>query len=75
MLQEGVLGQSHQITQVGSHGFQTGVCTHTRDHESNWKLQRHICAYWLMGGRQLNHPEKDCNFKKQAKNDQAAAHH
>ena len=28
-----------------------------------------------MGGRQLNHPEKDCNFKKQAKNEQAAAHH
>ena len=55
--------------------FQTGVCTHTRDHESNGKLQRHICAHCLMGGRQLNHPEKDCNLKKQAKNDQAAAHH
>ena len=31
-------------------GFQTGVCTHTRDHESNGKLQRHICAHCLMGG-------------------------
>ena len=48
-------------------GFQTGVCTHTRDHESNGKLQRHICAHCLMGGRQLNHPEKDCNFKKTGK--------
>ena len=56
-------------------GFQTGVCTHTRDHENNGKLQRHICAHCLMGGRQLNHPKKDCNFKKQAKNEETAAHH
>ena len=55
--------------------FQTGVCSHTGDHENNGKLQRHICAHCLKGGRQLNHPEKDCNVKKQAKNDQAAAHH
>ena len=32
-------------------GFQTDVCTHTRDHEANGKLQRLICAYCLMGGR------------------------
>ena len=51
--------------------YQTGVCTHSRDHESNGKLQKHICAYCLMGGRRLTHPEKDCNFKTQsAKNEQ-----
>ena len=40
--------------------YQTGVCTHHRDHESNGKLQKHICAYCLMGG---------------TKNEQTAAHH
>ena len=56
--------------------FQSGNCTHTRDHEFNGKLQKHICAFCLMGGKQLGHAEKDCNFKKQnPKNDQAAAHH
>ena len=54
--------------------YQTSVCTHNRDHESNGKLQKHICAYCLMGGRQLAHPEKDCNFKKQsAKNEQSVS--
>ena len=51
--------------------YQTGVCTHSREHESNRKLQKHICAYCLMRGRQSTHPEKDCSFKKQsAKNEQ-----
>ena len=56
--------------------FQSGNCTHTRNHEFNGKLQKHICAFCLMGGKQLGHAEKDCIFKKQnPKNDQAAAHY
>ena len=56
--------------------FQSGSCTHSKDHEFNGKVQKHICAFCLMGGKQLNHAEKDCLFKKQnPKNDQAAAHH
>ena len=56
--------------------FQSGNCTHSRDHEFNGKLQKHICAFCLMGGKQLGHAEKDCIFKKQnPKKDQAAAHH
>ena len=35
-----------------------------------------ICAFCLMGGKQLGHAEKECIFKKQnPQNDQAAAHH
>ena len=56
--------------------FQSGTCTHTRDHEFNGKLQKHICAFCLMNGKQLGHAEKDCLSKRQnPKNDQAAAHH
>ena len=56
--------------------FQNGSCTYSRDHESNGRLQRHICSFCLMGGRQLPHSEKDCTHKKHSsKNDQAAAHH
>ena len=56
--------------------FQSGTCTHTRDHRSNGKTQKHICSYCLMGGKQLGHAEKDYIFKKQnSKNEQAAAHH
>ena len=29
--------------------FQSGTCTHTRDHEFNGRTQKHICAYCLMG--------------------------
>ena len=29
--------------------FQSGNCTHTGDHEFNGKLQKHICAFCLMG--------------------------
>ena len=78
MSQVGVIGRNHQIPQVGSHGFvkvSKQVFVHTHDHESNGRLQRHIYTSCLMGGRQLNHSEKDYNFKKQAKNEQTAAHH
>ena len=40
--------------------FQTGVCNFSRDHESNCKWQRHICATCLDKGKTLNHAEKDC---------------
>ena len=40
--------------------FQSGTCTHTRDHKFNGKTQQHNCAYCLMGGKQLEHAEKDC---------------
>ena len=56
--------------------FQSGTCTHTRDHKFNGKTQQHICACCLMGGKQLGHAEKDCILKKQnSKNERAAAHH
>ena len=38
--------------------FQSGNCIHTRDHEFNGKLQKHICAFCLMGEKQLGHAEK-----------------
>ena len=44
--------------------YQSGACTYAKDHESNGKLHRHICANCLDKGRQLNHPEKDCLFSK-----------
>ena len=48
--------------------YQSGACTFAKDHESNGKLHRHICANCLEKGRQLNHPEKDCLWsKKQSK--------
>ena len=39
--------------------YQTGISTYSRNHESNGKLQKHICTYCLMGGRQLTQTEKD----------------
>ena len=42
--------------------FQSGNCTYTRDNEFNGKLQKHICAFCLMGGKQLGHAEKDCTI-------------
>ena len=44
--------------------FQSGSCTHTKDHELNGKIHRHICAYCSLQGRVLTHPEKDCMFAK-----------
>ena len=51
-------------------GYQSGNCTHSKDHESNGKLQKHICMFCLSIGKQLGHPEKDCIQKKNvAKNE------
>ena len=47
--------------------FQTGACNFSRDHDSNGKWQRHICATCLDKGKTLNHAEKDCNWAKKQK--------
>ena len=39
--------------------FKTGSCTFNRDHESNGKWQRHICATCLEKGKTLSHAEED----------------
>ena len=44
--------------------FQSGTCTHSKDHEMNGKLHKHICAFCLGIGKQIGHPEKDCLQKK-----------
>ena len=49
--------------------FQTGACTFSRDHESNGKWQKHICAICLEKGKTLPHAEKDCNWAKKSKNE------
>ena len=49
--------------------FQTGSCTFNRDHESNGKWQKHICATCLEKSRTLPHAEKDCNWAKKSKNE------
>ena len=38
--------------------YQSGNCTHSKDHESNGKLQKHICAFCFSIGKQLGHPKK-----------------
>ena len=43
--------------------YQTGTCHFPKDHESNCRLQRHICAYRLSQCMQLAHAEKDCLSK------------
>ena len=55
--------------------FQTNSCLYQKDHEVNGKVNRHICAFCLTLGKQLNHSEKNCNSKSNhPKNEQAAAH-
>ena len=55
--------------------FQTNNCTFPRDHETNGKLHRHICAFCLTNGKHLNHSEKNCTNKNQTKNEHTAVHH
>ena len=55
--------------------FQTNNCTFPRDHETNGKLHRHICAFCLANGKHLNHSEKNCTNKNQTKNEHTAVHH
>ena len=51
--------------------YQQGLCQHSKDHESNGKVHKHICSHCLNSGRFMSHPEKDCTFarKSQTKND------
>ena len=55
--------------------FQSGSCQFGKDHEVNGKTHKHICSYCLTQGRFLGHPEKDCQLKKNSKNEQTAAQH
>ena len=58
--------------------YQSGHCQYQKDHETNGKLQKHICSFCLNQGRFLSHPQKDCQFVKkwgdkvQSKNEQGA---
>ena len=49
--------------------FQNGSCTFQKDHESNGKWQRHVCATCLDRGKILNHSEKECTWAKRPKNE------
>ena len=50
--------------------YQSGNCSHKRDHELNGRLQKHICSFCLSLGKVFSHPEKDCyQAKKQPKNE------
>ena len=56
--------------------YQTNACVYKKDHEVNGHLHRHICAFCLANGKQLNHSEKNCLAKSnQTKNETTAAHH
>ena len=52
--------------------FQSNSCTHQKDHEVNGRLNKHICAFCLTLGKQLNHSEKNCLTKQNSKNEQTA---
>ena len=51
--------------------FQTGSYTHSKDHEVNGRLHKHLCSFCMSQGRYLGHAEKDCIFSKKfnAKNE------
>ena len=56
--------------------FQSNSCSFPKDHESNGRLHRHICAFCLSQGKQLSHSKKKCQNKThQVKNETPAAHH
>ena len=48
--------------------FQTNSCLYQKDHEINGRLHKHIRAFCLANGKQLNHSENK-------KNEQTAAQH
>ena len=48
--------------------YQSGTCFHSRDHEHNGKLYKHICATCLTQGKQAAHPQKDCTLVKRKYN-------
>ena len=40
--------------------FQMNACSHSKDHEVNGKVHRHICAHCLQQGKVLPHSEQNC---------------
>ena len=44
--------------------FQHGLCSHSKDHDTNGRTHKHICAFCLSNEKQLGHGEKDCTQKK-----------
>ena len=44
--------------------YQTGNCSHSRNHEFNGKIQKHISSNCLAEGRQVGHPERECPHRK-----------
>ena len=58
------------LSKPKTHGFvrlsRWVMCYHSKDHENNGKNHRHVCAYCILQGRILTHPEKDCLPKHQA---------
>ena len=56
--------------------FQSGMCTHSKDHDVGARIHKYICEFCLTQVRYLTHSEKDCHFAKrnmQTKNEQQAA--
>ena len=51
--------------------YQSGSCSHNRDHENGGKLYKHISAFCLTQGRQAVHPGKECKgvYRNVAKNE------
>ena len=55
---------------------QSNSWSFSKDHETNGRLQRHICVFCLSQGKQLGHSEKNCQNKThETKNETPAAHH
>ena len=40
--------------------FQSNTCSHSKDHEVNGRVHRHICAHCLQQGKVLPHSEQNC---------------
>ena len=49
--------------------FKNWSCMFQKDHESNGKWQRHVCATCLERGKILKHSEKECTWAKHPKNE------
>ena len=55
--------------------YQMVSCSYNKDHGTNGKVHRHICAQCLTLRKQLNHPERDCvNKKNGSKNEVMTVH-
>ena len=53
--------------------FQNNTCTHQKHREVNGMLNKHICAFCLTLGKQLNHSEKNCLVKNHSSKKHAAS--